>query len=82
MIPSAYSIVCVWLSLMILMTIINLLSSGKKPELYNVEGGILTSSRNVYSFEKSDLSHRSQVDDVMNPGPNILRQFIFSPYLQ
>jgi hypothetical protein len=76
--PAAFSIVCVWLSLMTILTIINYLTNRKQTELYNVVGGgVITGSRNVNSFNKSaDFSPRSQIEDMNSPSSNFLKQFI------
>jgi hypothetical protein len=62
---------------MTLTTIINFLSSDKQPELYTVVGtGVKTGSRNVHSFEKSQLSTESRLEEVKSPGVKFLRQYI------
>jgi hypothetical protein len=75
--PAAFSIVCFWLSLITVVTIINYLTSRKQPELYNVVGvGASPRPKSVHSM--SDFSPRSQIEieDLNIPRSNFLNQFI------
>jgi hypothetical protein len=50
--PAAFSIVCFWLSLITVVTIINYLTSRKRPELYNVVGaGAIPGSKRLDSLD-------------------------------
>jgi hypothetical protein len=58
-------------------TIINYLTSRKRPELYNFVGaGAIPGSKRLDSLDNADFSPRSQIQDVDIPKSNFLNQFI------